>query len=156
MQISLFTCTAENERVDKTSYISNRFVMDGALRNESSVVDPVILIEKTNPSEFLYNYMYIPEFKRWYFINDYRSIRNNLWELHAHVDVLYTWRASISEMKAVIDKTQNGSDANLYMDDGSFVMDSRKYNKVITFPTGLSQNGEFILICAGGQGSQSS
>ena len=152
MQISLFTCTAENERVDKTDYITNRFVMDGAFRNESSVVDPVIVIEKTNPSEFLYNYMYIPAFKRWYYINDYISVRNNLWEIHAHVDVLYTWRASISEMKAVIDKTQSGADANLYMDDGSFVMDSRKYNKVITFPYGLSQNGEFILICAGGQG----
>lgn len=151
MQISLFTCTAENFRVDKTDYISNRFVMDGAFRNESSVVDPVILIEKTNPSEFYYNYMYIPDFKRWYYINDYISVRNKLWELHAHVDVLYTWRASIKQMKAVIDKTQNSEDANLYMDDGSFVMDSRKYNTVIPFPNSLSQNGEYILICAGGQ-----
>lgn len=152
MQINLFTCTAENFRVDKTDYISNRFVMDGAFRNESSVVDPVILIEKTNPAEFYYNYMYIPDFKRWYYINDYVTIRNKLWELHAHVDVLYTWRASISQMKAVIDKTQNAGDANLYMDDGSFVMDSRKYNTVIPFPNSLSQNGEYILICAGGQG----
>lgn len=152
MQISLFTCTAENERVDKTDYISNRFVMDGAFRNESSVVDPIILIEKTNPNEFYYNYMYIPDFKRWYYINDYKTVRNKLWEIHAHVDVLYTWRASIRECKAVIDKTQDGSLANLYMDDGSFVMDSRKYNKVIPFTTGLSTNGNFILICAGGQG----
>lgn len=152
MQISLFTCTAENNRVDKTDYISNRFVMDGAFRNESSVVDPVILIEKSNPSEFYYNYMYIPDFKRWYYINDYITVRNNLWELHAHVDVLYTWRASITQMKAVIDKTQNLADANMYMDDGSFVMDSRKYNTVIPFPNSLSQNGEYILICAGGQG----
>lgn len=152
MQISLFTCTAENERVDKTDYISNRFVMDGAFRNESSVTDPIILIEKTNPNEFFYNYMYIPDFKRWYYINDYNTIRNKLWEIHAHVDVLYTWRAAIKECKAVIDKTQDGAMANLYMDDGSFVMDSRKYNKVIPFSNGLSTDGQFILICAGGQG----
>lgn len=152
MQISLFTCTAENERVDKTDYISNRFVMDGAFRNESNVIDPVILIEKTNPNEFFYNYMYLPDFERWYYITEIKSVRKNLWEIHGHVDVLYTWRAAIKQMRAVIDKSADGSLANLYMDDGSYVMDSRKYNTVLPFSTGLNVDGTFILICAGGQG----
>lgn len=152
MQISLFTCTAENERVDKTDYISNRFVMDGSFRNESNVIDPVILIEKTNPNEFFYNYMYIPDFERWYYITDFKTVRTDIWEIHAHVDVLYTWRAAINKTRAIIDKTADSSLANLYMDDGSFVMDSRKYNTVIPFSTGLSTDGTFILICAGGQG----
>ena len=151
MQISLFTCVAENERVDKTDYISNRFVIDGTFKNPASVIDPVILIEKTNPAIQHYNYMYIEQFQRYYFINNIISMRNNLWEIQAHVDVLYTWRAAISQMKAVIDKTENSSDANLYIDDGGFVMDARKYNKVIPFSTGLDLNGEFILICAGGE-----
>lgn len=155
MQINLFTCVAENERVDKTDYISNRFVLEGTFRAESSVIDPVILIEKTNPEEFHYNYLYIPAFERWYYINEFVSIRNKLWELHAHVDVLYTWRTSIQQMRAVIDKSANSANANLYMDDGSFVMDSRKYNRVLPFPTGLSKDGTFILICAGGQGGGS-
>lgn len=152
MQISLFTCTAENHRVDKTDYISNRFVIDGAFRNDSSIIDPVILIEKTNPAEFYYNYMYIPDFKRWYYINDYITVRTKLWELHAHVDVLYTWRAEIKQMSAVIDKAENPANGNLYMDDGSFILDSRKYNSVLPFPRGLKTNGSNILICAGGQG----
>lgn len=152
MQISLFTCTAENERVDKTDFISNRFVLDGSFRNESNVIDPVILVEKTNPNEFFYNYMFIPEFERWYFITDMRTVRTNLWEIHGHVDVLYTWRVGIQQTRAIIDKTSDGSLANLYMDDGSFVMDSRKYNTVFPFPTGLDTDGSFILICAGGQG----
>lgn len=152
MQISLFTCTAENHRVDKTDYISNRFVIDGAFRNDSSIIDPVILIEKTNPAEFYYNYMYIPDFKRWYYINDYITVRTKLWELHAHVDVLYTWRAEIKQMSAVIDKAENPANANYYMDDGSFILDSRKYNSVLPFSNGLSTNGTTILICAGGQG----
>lgn len=152
MQINLFTCTAENERVDKTDYISNRFAMNGSFRNESNVIDPIILVEKTNPVKFFYNYMYIPDFERWYFITDCKTIRNKLWEIHAHVDVLYTWRDAINKSRAIIDKTADGSMANLYMDDGSFVMDSRKYNTVIPFSTGLDTDGTFILICAGGQG----
>lgn len=152
MQINLFTCNAENTRLDKTDYITNRFVMNGDIKQETSILDPIIMIEKTNMVEFNYNYMYIPKFNRWYFINDIISVHNKFWEIHGHVDVLYSWRTDIKENSAVIDKTADTSLANLYMDDGSFVMDSRKYNTVLPFPTGLSTDGSFILICAGGQG----
>lgn len=151
MDIKLFTCTAENERVDKTDYITNELPISGTLKGSTSVIDPIFIIENENPAIQHYNYMYIPEFQRYYYINNITSIRTNLWEIEAHVDVLYTWRASIKQMKAVIDKTENALDANLYIDDGGFVMDTRKYNKVIPFSTGLDLNGEYILICAGGE-----
>ena len=150
MQISLFTCTAENHRVDKSNYINNRFNLDGTLRNESSVIDPVILIEKTNPAKYHYNYMYIDEFKRWYYINDIISIRNDIWEIHAHVDVLYTWFADIGNMECIIDKTEDYGNANFYYDDGSFVMDSRNNIELKEFANGFNENGQYILICAGG------
>lgn len=150
MQINLFRCRAENERVDKTNYISDRFVMEGTLRQESSVIDPIITIQKSNPTKLDYNYMYIDEFKRWYYINDIISVRNNLWEIHAHVDVLFTWRADISNMEAIVDKMESFSDANVYFDDGSFIMDSRNDIQVKEFPNGLNENGAYVLICAGG------
>lgn len=150
MELNLFTCTAENERVDKTDYITNRFVMNGSLRDESSVIDPVIMIEKNNPTLYDYNYMYIPEFKRWYYINDIISVRNGLWEIHAHVDVLYTWGADIKRMNGVADKLEDILNANVYFDDGSFIMDSRNDIEVKEFPNGLNENGSYILICAGG------
>ncbi len=150
MELNLFSCTAENERVDKTDYITNRFVMNGSLRDESSVIDPVIMIEKNNPTLYDYNYMYIPEFKRWYYINDIISVRNGLWEIHAHVDVLYTWGADIKRMNGVADKLEDILNANVYFDDGSFIMDSRNDIEVKEFPNGLNENGSYILICAGG------
>ena len=150
MQISLFTCTSERNRVNKSNYISNRFAVNGTLRNESSVIDPVILIEKTNPVSGYYNYMYIDEFKRWYFINDIVSIRNKIWEIHAHVDVLYTWGADIANMECVIDKSEDFNNANLYYDDGSFVLDSRNNIEIKEFQNGFNENGSYILICAGG------
>lgn len=150
MELNLFTCTAENERVDKTNFITNRFVMNGSLRDESSVIDPVIMIEKNNPTLYNYNYLYIPEFKRWYYINDIISIRTDLWEIHAHVDVLYTWGADIKRMTGVADKLEDMLSANLYFDDGSFIMDSRNDIEVKEFPNGLNENGSYILICAGG------
>ena len=150
MVVRLYACTAENNRVDKTDFLSSEFNMEGSLREESSVIDPVILIEKTNPAIQNYNYMYIPEFGRWYYINDIISVNTKLWEIHAHVDVLYTWGADIRKSKCIIDKTADATDANLYLDDGSFVMDSHKYNTVIPFTSGFDSSGSYVLICAGG------
>ena len=150
MQISLYQCTAEVNRVDKTDYISSAFNMIGTLRDGSSVINPIIRVEKTNPAIMNYNYMYIPEFGRWYFIDDISTVLNNIWEIKAHVDVLYTWGADIRLSRAIIEKTAEPSKANIYLDDGSFVMDSHKYHTVIPFPYGFDAQGSNILICAGG------
>ena len=127
--------------------------MNGTLRNNTSVVDPVIVVEKTNPTKYGYNSMYIPEFNRYYYIEDIIQIRNGLWEIRSHVDVLYSFMTDILKNKAIIEKAENQNDSNLYLNDGSFVTDSRKYNEVIPFTTGLSLDGTYILICAGGVGS---
>ena len=153
MQISLFTYSKEKERINKTDYLTNRFPLNGFLKNVTSIKEPVILIEKTNPALYGYNYLYIPDFNRYYFITDIKQIRANLWEISAKCDVLFSFMEDILANKCIIDKAENSPDANLYLNDGSFVTDSRKYNEVIPFESGLSLNGSYILICAGGNGN---
>ncbi len=150
MQIDLFTCTAERNRVNKSDFLTNRFTMSGTIKDPTSTMNIVIEIEKTNPVIYSYNYMYIDEFKRYYFIDDIRTLGLKRWEITASVDVLYSFMVDILTTTAIIDKTENEVTGNLYLDDGSFVMDSRKYNEVKEFPSGLNENGSYILICAGG------
>lgn len=150
MQISLFTCNAERNRVNKSEFLTNRFVLDGSFRKSTSALNIEVDVQKTNLLTYKYNYMYIDEFKRWYFIDEIISVRTNLWTIHATVDVLMSFRDDIYVSPAIIDKVENESVANLYLDDGSFVMDSRKYNEIKEFPSGLNENGQYILICAGG------
>lgn len=150
MRIILYTCNAEYNRINKSQYLSREFQLEGILKEESSVIDPVILIEKTNPAKYNYNYMYIPEFNRWYHIQNIEHVRNKLWRINAHVDVLYTWGGDIKSSKCILEKSQNDGVSNVYLNDGSFIMDSRKYLLTIPFQTGLNENGELILICAGG------
>ena len=152
MQINLFTYPKEKNRINKSEYLTNRFVMDGYLKNDTSIIEPIILIEKTNPALYDYNYLYIPEFKRYYFITNIKQVRHNLWEISAKVDPLYSFMPEILANKCIIQKAENSPDANLYLNDGSFVTDARKYDEVIPFSNGLSLNGSYILICAGGNG----
>lgn len=150
MQINLFTCNAERNRVNKGEYLQNRFVMDGAFRRSTSAMNIEIDVEKSNPVIYKYNYMYIESFNRYYFIDEIISVRNNLWTIKATVDVLMSFKNDILSASVIVDKVENELVANLYLDDGSFVMDSRKYNEIKEFPSGLNENGEYILICAGG------
>lgn len=150
MQINLFTCNAERNKINKSNNINNRFVLDGAFRKSTSALNIEVDVEKTNPLIYKYNYMYIEEFGRYYFIDEIVSIRNGLWTIMATVDVLMSFKKDILESNVIIDKAEDEDISNLYLDDGSFVMDSRKYNEVKEFPSGLNENGSYILICAGG------
>ena len=150
MQINLFTCMAERNRVNKWNYLANRFALDGSLRRSTSAMNIEIDVEKSNPVIYNYNYMYIEEFGRYYFIDEIVSVRTGIWTIRASVDVLMSFKNDILQCECIIDKIENEVNANLYLDDGSFVMDSRKYNEIKEFPSGLNDNGAYILICAGG------
>lgn len=150
MQITLFTYNGERNRVSKGDFLTNEFPIQGSIKVPTSAMHVKIEIEKTNPLSTQYNYMYIDDFNRWYFINDIVNKSNNRWEIIGEVDVLYTYRYDILKTNAIIDKSENVDNANLYLDDGSFVMDSRKYNEIKVFESGFNDNGSYILICAGG------
>lgn len=150
MQINLFVCYAEHNRVNKSSYLSNRFAIDGYLRKATSTTNIEIEIEKPEIIPYQYNYMYIEKFNRYYFIDDIENISNIRWLIRAHVDVLFSFMGDIYNCSAIINKAESDTKSNLYFDDGSFVMDTRKYVEVKEFPSGLNSNGEYILICAGG------
>ena len=87
------------------------------LKDKTSILDPVIILQ-TSDSIHNYNYMYIVDFGRYYFIKDIRSLNNNRWEISAHVDVLETYKNEIKANSAVIKRQQNMF--NLYLDDPEF------------------------------------
>lgn len=105
--------------------------LEGTLRQESDIINPTILIESS--SVITANYMTISEFKRSYFITDIRSIRNNLWEISGHVDVLESFSSEIRSNTVIVGTQQN--DWNLYLDDDTFKAQVNPLIIVKAFPT---------------------
>ena len=89
------------------------------LKEPTSILRPVVKILTTDSSIYTYNYMYISEFERYYFIDDIVSNHNNKWEISAHVDVLETYKNGILAQSAVIRRQQNNY--NLYLNDPDFM-----------------------------------
>lgn len=145
MDIILYKNNSPNYFVNKVLAGATSF--SGTLRDESSVIDPILMLEASNLSQ--YNYLYIPSFGRFYYINNIESVRNSLWRLTCHVDVLNTYRSEILAHQAIVSKATQQDVSDLMIDDGDWVVENKKVNTVISFPSGLNDGGEYILITAG-------
>ena len=143
--ITLYRTKSENNRVAKTLY--DGVQLTGNLREESDVVHPEILIEGNYIG---YNYCYIPEWERYYYIRDIHLLRTNLMRLSLEVDVLMSFKEQIKQESAVIDKQSRVLDANMYIDDGDWVVQNNEFIQIKNFDNGFNNEGEFILIVAGG------
>lgn len=100
MIVALYNYQGDKRVINKT--LPDGFAMTGTLTNDCDVVNPVIEVEKFNPAYYRYNYMYIPDFRRFYYIASWENIANTLWLLHAHTDVLMTYRDEILKTQAVM------------------------------------------------------
>lgn len=121
-------------------------MVSGVLKEETSIIDPVIKIECELSDVTGCNYLSIPVFGRSYFVNDIRSIRNGLVEFSCHVDVLSTYAEQIKNNTGIIKRQEN--EWNLYLNDGTFKVYQNPNVLTKAFPSGFTTQ-EFVLAIAG-------
>ena len=144
MTLTLYSNASEYASLDKD--ITQLIVLSGILREESSFIDPVILNEDID--EFIpeMNYAYIQDFGRYYFITNIESVRQGLWRVSFHVDVLGTYKDAIRENYGIIERNENMYD--LQLNDGLFVTRQNPRIVQIPFPSGFN-TWNFVLGVAG-------
>lgn len=144
MNLTLYKNLSEKNKIGKD--LHNNLSLNGNLREESSIINPTILVEHSNLAG--YNYAYIPEFNRYYFITEITSVRNNLWRISLKVDVLESFKTDILNLNCIVDKQQNQSYSN-NIDDGSYINKADSFIEIANYQNGFNSSGEFILITAG-------
>lgn len=142
MQVTLFK-NNYNTKSFKRNFISQQ-TLECVLKEGSDILKPELLIESSNPIGF--NEMYIPDFKRYYFIGC-ENVSNNLWRIYSlGVDTLYTYKNEILSLNAIIDKQENVH--NDLIDDGSYVRQVDTFKEVLTYSKGFNDNETYVLITA--------
>lgn len=134
MTIDIRYSSSEANRVNKQILTLRR--LEGALRNNSNTRDPEVLIEGSIEDVAGANYMTIYSFKRHYFITSIESIRNGLYLIRGHVDVLTTYATAIKGNTAIIHRQANSF--NLYLDDGVMKVYQNPLVETYSFPNGFS------------------
>lgn len=146
MKIYLYENTSEKNRLDKV--ITLKYTLDCVLKADCSIMDPVLKISSASLTDMAtINYIYIPDLNRYYFINDVISLSNSICEVHAHVDVLSTYKNEIRAQNAIVSRQEKKW--NLYLNDGVFKTYQNPYIVTKAFPSGFTEQ-HFVLSVAGG------
>ena len=144
---------SENITVNKT--LLTVVTLSGVLRNGTSIVDPVIMINgslsdvSSVPGFAKINYAYIQEFGRYYYVRNIESVNNSCVAVSMHVDVLMSFKDEIKANKGIVSRAENASQFNLYLNDGSLKAYQNPYILTEPFPAGFTGSA-FCLAVAGG------
>ena len=148
MNIKLCSSTSEIVAINKDISIIDD--VSATIKGALSVENPVLILQYKSDIQSNVNYVYIPEYNRYYFVTDIINLTGGRYEIHCKVDVLMSFKDNILNLSCIVDKQSSKDNANMYLDDGSFVVQSKEFVDTINFPRGFNDNGEFILITAGG------
>lgn len=144
--VDLYKNASPVEKIGK-NLTDQQSITDVLLKRDTSILRPVLLVnDARGVTDF--NYMYISEFDRYYFIDDIRSTHNNIWEISAHVDVLETYKDQILSNTAVIRRQTNKF--NTYLNDPEWKVYADENVVAYKFTqTGLDKTMKFVLAVAG-------
>ena len=121
------------------------------LKENCSVISPVLILSNTAIN---FNYFYIPTFKRYYFMTDFKYLGNQTFEVYGTVDPMASFRSDILSSNQWIARAHTGWNKDIL--DGFFPsltawgMHEKRYRLI---PADASyENGTFIVGVIGKNG----
>ena len=149
MDVVLCNNASETNIINKR--ITTVHTVSGAvIKGNISYETPVIVLAYAGAIAHNINYMKISELNRCYYITDIINLTGGRYEVHGQVDVLESFKAQILGLQCIVDKQSQISNVNKYLDDGSYITENKEFNSVINFPGGFNDDGQYILVTAGG------
>ena len=94
MTIIFYKTLSKLNEINKV--LQNGFTIIGNFKTDTDIIKPIIkVLNTTDFNIFEYNYCYISELKRYYFIEDITILADKLFFISLSLDVLYTYKNAI-------------------------------------------------------------
>lgn len=140
MVIKLYINSSDPKAVNKS--LTNEIVVNGVARDPVDVVNPVIEFDHNNTTLAGYNYAYIEDYHRWYFM----EVQNDSYKMNTltlHCDVLKTSAEWLKARSATI--SRNEKLYNSYLNDPGF--NAYAYTNIVTkaFPTKINLDSIILM-----------
>ena len=144
VNILLYKNSAENNRVDKGEYLQFITHIAGVLKTACSILNPLLLIDY--PSVIDFNYIYIPMWKRYYFVTNIEYGIKNLVSIYLKVDVLMSHKKEIRQQTGLV--ARNEQVFNEYLVDSErIIQDNPIIERVqVTTPIFEQTNPNIIVL----------
>lgn len=155
MNITFYSIKNDRREVTKTVDSSTLIkTVTGNLKSDCDITNPQI--ELVYDSDLLdANYMYIPTFKRYYFLDPPKLSMQRIF-FDGHIDYLMTWASDIRKLTCVVARQEDRQHhANVYLNDGMFRALQPKNVMTFHFKTNngsdasFDSTGSFVLAVGG-------
>lgn len=143
MIIELYKNNSDNNVVNKD--ITKVGEIDVRLKEPVEREAPQLLVSGVIDDS--YDYLYIPEWNRYYYVENKKQYSQSIYLINTKIDVLKSFRSKILQANAIV--THCETLRNNYINDNTWVSDVRQTTNVKNFPNGFNNNPQFVLIAAG-------
>ena len=139
MKITLYQNVSERNQMDKT--LTKVKDIDGKFKQTTNIMSPILVLRYATLPNF--NYVYIEELARYYFVDSITSINEGLWQINCSEDVLETYGNGILNLTAYI--TRNENEYNDYIIDKYLIKTAKKLYDIIT-PLENEEDGRDLFL----------
>lgn len=100
MEISLYKNLSDNNVLDKNLELVTTITTKA--NTDIDILRPYLEFYYSKILDF--NYFYIKDFSRYYFLQNFDTLENNHYRLNGYIDVLETYKDKIKECKCIVSK----------------------------------------------------
>lgn len=140
--IYLYRNKSSNNTIGKT--LESVATLSGTFRDAVDVNSITVRIHRSSPD---FNYIYVPDFGRCYYVNNITIVRTGVLDVQASVDPLNSFKGEILANRGIINK--QAYHYNLYLNDDSLKVYQNPLISLHNFSAGFS-GYEYVLLVAGG------
>lgn len=145
VNVKLYVNACGPEMINKDNFLSEIYSTTITIKDACSVVTPGIILD-ADVDISACNYMKMGNY--YYYINVDKLPGGNRFRIDGKRDALTSFKNVILMLDCIIDKQQYEN--NMYINDGSYIVEEREAVQVVNFSSGFEDSGHFILIAAGG------
>ena len=148
MNITLYKTKSANNVINKNLASEKNLGNSCIMGDNTSVTSPTVIIGGIKSLDTIsdYNYAYIPQCHRYYYINDIIALSGGRVKLILSVDVLMSFKTDILNSTQLVTRQKNKG--KMYLADADWTVDGRTYLRSQYFNENhfASQNDSFVLI----------
>lgn len=123
-------CTSDMDVIGKSWNEEDELTVEGKLLFDQDMLTPKFVL---HTNTLAYNYCYIPDFGRFYYVTKQLIKTGSETEIHLQCDVLQSWKTQILSNKAVLERSAKNSNVNAYFSDSMYWTQADKEVKTVPF-----------------------
>lgn len=141
IEITLYNVSDDNEKISKT--LGEGLVFSSSSIKEQTDVTRITLRIQTSSNLSGYNYAYVSEYGRYYFIETIETTPTGYWVLGCRCDVLMSFASQILNLRGTV--TRSESLFNMYLMDDRYK--AYAYRDIVTkqFPSAIEDDSCILM-----------